>query len=284
MKLQEITPLILTYNEDPNIARVLGKLDWAEHVVIVDSGSSDRTVDIASAFPQVQVFVRPFDNHVDQWNFGLDQISTPWVLTMDADYVLTDHFVAELTRRAPLLDCDGYFARFRYCINGRLLRGSLYPPRLLLFKTGRGRYVADGHTQRLELEGRTGWFSSRIHHDDRKPLADWLRAQERYSQLEALKLRTEPVNSLDSTDRLRRHAWLIPLLTPAYCLFRKGLILDGRAGFYYTFQRTYTELLMALRLLEADGRAALARNEHKHGALVRPTEPVTGSTGTARTE
>ena len=92
--LDQITPLILTYNEAPNIARALAGVSWAKDIVVVDSFSDDETVAIAKSFPQVRVFQRTFDNHRNQWEFGLKEtgITTPWVLALDADYVVLNEF------------------------------------------------------------------------------------------------------------------------------------------------------------------------------------------------
>ena len=85
--LDQITPLILTYNEAPNIVRSLGALSWAKDIVVVDSFSDDDTITIAKSVPAVRVFQRAFDSHRNQWEFGLKEtgISTPWVLALDAD-------------------------------------------------------------------------------------------------------------------------------------------------------------------------------------------------------
>ena len=101
--LTHVTPLILTYNEAPNIARALGALSWANDIVVVDSFSDDDTVAIAKSFPRVRVFQRAFDCHRNQWEFGLKEtgISTSWVLALDADYVLSDALVAELAQLTP---------------------------------------------------------------------------------------------------------------------------------------------------------------------------------------
>ena len=94
---ERITPLILTANEEPNLARVLAKLDWAKQIVVVDSLSTDATPALAQANPRVKFLPRPFDNHQDQWNYGVDACATDWVLTLDADYVLSDELVRELS-------------------------------------------------------------------------------------------------------------------------------------------------------------------------------------------
>src|SRR6185295_16127350 len=101
--LDQITPLILTYNEAPNIARSLAALTWANDIVVVDSFSDDDTVAIAKLVPHVRVFQRAFDNHRNQWEFGLQEtgISTPWVLALDADYVVSNELANELEHLRP---------------------------------------------------------------------------------------------------------------------------------------------------------------------------------------
>src|SRR5207244_1502325 len=79
-----ITPLIITYNEAPNIKRTLEKLGWARRIVVVDSGSTDETVDILQNYRHVEVFRRPFTDFASQCNFGIDQVTSPWVLSLDA--------------------------------------------------------------------------------------------------------------------------------------------------------------------------------------------------------
>src|ERR1043166_9347772 len=163
--LTEITPLVLTYNEAPNIARTLSRLTWAARIVVVDSFSTDETCEIIHRFPQSEIVQRKFDDHTAQWNFGLTQIRKDWVLTLDADYVLSDGLVAELDGWTPADGVNAYFASFKYCVHGRRLRASLYPPRPVLFRPDKCGYVADGHTQKLRIDGASGTVSSFIDPD-----------------------------------------------------------------------------------------------------------------------
>ena len=249
-QLNEITPLVLTYNEAPNIGRALGRLKWAREIVLVDSFSTDETLEIARSFPQVRALQRKFDNHTTQWNYGIDQCQSRWVLSLDADYILSDVLIHELEALKLADDTAACYARFRYCIGGRPLRGTLYPPRAVLFRKDKCRYEPDGHTQRLCITGATGWLRHSIDHDDRKPFARWLQAQDRYTELEAAKLLSTPVGQLRFPDRLRRKIIFAPALVFLYTMFGKGLILDGWPGWYYVFQRTLAETLLSLRLLE----------------------------------
>ncbi|MCS4194414.1 glycosyltransferase involved in cell wall biosynthesis [Salinibacter ruber] len=254
MYLTAITPLLVTYNEEANLARTLDHLTWAEQVVVVDSYSEDSTIQIAKEYENVDLIFREFDDHTSQWNYGLDQVETEWVLSLDADYQVPPDFVDEVEGLNPSSAVAGYRATFTYCVFGRSLRSNLYPPRIVLFRSERARYEQDGHTQRLTVDGTVEELDTVLQHDDRKSLARWFDNQRQYARLEAQKLRA--ADELDLPDRLRKTDVLGPLLVPLYCLFRKGLILDGWSGWYYTLQRTYAELVIALTHLDAHLRDA----------------------------
>ena len=248
--LDQITPLILTYNEAPNIARTLESVSWARDIVVVDSFSTDDTLEIAASFSQVRVLQRAFDSHRNQWEFGLKEtgITTPWVLALDADYVLSDELIAELDNLLPDAEIIGYRANFVYCINGKKLHSGIYPPVTVLYRRECATYVQDGHTQRVVLEGAVKGLSAPIFHDDRKSLKVWFNAQARYIELEAQKLRCANRAELNFPDRLRRWRFVMPPVMFVYCLIVRGGIFDGWAGFYYAFQRAMAELMLSQRL------------------------------------
>jgi glycosyltransferase involved in cell wall biosynthesis len=247
----EISPLVLTYNEAPNLRRTLQRLAWAKEVIVVDSFSTDETLSIAAEFPNVCVVQHKFEIHARQWDYGVLQTIAPWVLALDADYVLSEALIQELKAWQPDENIDAAFVRFRYCIFGRPLRGTLYPPRAVLFRKDRCQYIQDGHTQLLQINGPTLTLDGVIDHDDRKPLSRWLWAQDRYAVLEAQKLITTPQAELSTQDRIRRNIIFAPLLVLLYSLLVKGLIFDGWPGWYYVFQRILAEIMLSLRLLEA---------------------------------
>jgi glycosyltransferase involved in cell wall biosynthesis len=251
--LDEITPVILTYNEEANIQRTLEQLRWANDAVLVDSFSTDRTLEIVRQFPNVRIFQRAFDAHANQWNFAIREtgVVTPWVLALDADYILTGEGIQELAALRPSKNIGGYRARFTYCVNGYRLRGSLYPPVTVLFRLGAGTYCQDGHTQRLSITtGDVLKLHHPIVHDDRKPLSRWIAAQDSYAQLEAEWLAARRWGKLRWRDRLRRLYVIAPFAVFIYCLFWKGGLRDGRYGLYYALQRMFAEGMLSLRLIE----------------------------------
>jgi glycosyltransferase involved in cell wall biosynthesis len=246
-----LTALVLTYNEQENIRRNLEALVWVPKIIIVDSFSNDQTLEIARSFPNVQVVQRVFDTYANQRNAGLDRIDTEWVITLDADYVLTAELQEEIKKLEPPSDLAVYWAEFDYCILGRPLRASIYPPRVAVFRTKRARYVDEGHSEQLRVKGKLAKLKAKIWHDDRKPLSRWFQSQERYSEIEATYLLGAKSEELNRADRIRKK-WLIvaPMGMPIYLLLVRGLIFDGWNGWYYAFQRTVAEMMLSLRLLE----------------------------------
>jgi len=249
--LTEITPLVLTYNEAPNIARTLSRLTWASRIVVVDSFSTDATCEIIRRFPQAEIVQRKFDTFAGQCNFGLGHIRTPWVLSLDADYVLDAGFQEELAALQPGAEVGGFRTLFTYCIHGRRLRASLYPSRTVLYRKARANYRDEGHGHRVQIEGDVLPLRSRILHDDRKPLERWLAEQNRYAIHEAEHLRRTPAHELNRPDRIRQRIAIAPGLIFFYTLLGKGLVLDGWPGCYYVLQRTLAEIVLSLRLIEA---------------------------------
>jgi glycosyltransferase involved in cell wall biosynthesis len=256
--LEQITPLILTLNEEANIARVVERLGWAREVVVVDSGSTDATRRVLAGFGNVRCVEHAFEGHADQWNFGLGEtgIATEWVLALDADYVVSEELVAELRDLVPAPGTVGYRVGFRYCTLGKVLRGTLYPPVVALYRRNGARYVQDGHTQRVQVNGRIEALRGVVLHDDRKPLPRWLAAQVRYAQLEADLLSAKTWRELRWPDRLRKLPFVMPPLAFAYCLVATGGILDGWPGIYYAGQRAMAEAILSLVLVERKVAAA----------------------------
>lgn len=251
--LDRITPLILTRDEEANIGRTLAQLAWAREVVVVDSLSADDTVAIARRFANVRVVQRAFDAHDVQWKFGVDQVTTPWVLTLDADYFVPEAFVSEMESLQPPPDVSGYQARFLYAIGGQPLRSALYPPRAVLLRRGAFEIWQDGHTQRVRVLGRVERLREPLIHDDRKDLRRFLDRQRKYMRQEAAKLRATSWSALPMFGRIRKLRVIAPLATLFYTLFVKRAILDGRAGLRYAMERFLAEAVLSIELFRSGG-------------------------------
>jgi len=261
--LDHVTPVLLTHNEVQNIARTLSHLAWAKDIVVVDSGSTDGTLEVLASRPNVRVFERNFDSHGNQWRYAIEetQIATDWILRLDADYQVSDALVAEIGALDPNAPVSAYRVSFDYAIFSRKLLSSLYPANTVLLRKGRFSVRDKGHTEAWEVNGPVATLDAVIIHDDWKPTGQWLIGQARYMERE--------LDFLSAKTGLARWLRLRPPLMPIavflYCLFGKGLIFNGRAGMFYALQRAVAEAALSLMVLEENLRSQTPRSA-RHGA------------------
>jgi glycosyltransferase involved in cell wall biosynthesis len=274
---------ILTYNEERNIRRAVTSLRAAaDTVVVVDSGSTDATCDLARNLG-AEVLVRPFDSYPRQRNWALHEIAERhgdvWVFALDADEWLNDDLVAELHVRRPTLgrDADVYIVKRRCRFDGRLLRHGGFGRTWLLRlvpAVGGFRYEDRAVNERITVppSTRIGRFDAWLEHDD---VADWehyVTKHNRYSTLEAearvFASRAGPgVTFADvRRDPSRRGRWLRERIwnrlpaRPAVRFVQVYVLwagwLDGRAGFRRALFEAWQEMmtdLKAERLTEPEG-------------------------------
>lgn len=253
----KISILLLTLNEAENLPRCLDTLRWCDDVVIVDSGSTDATLEIARRY-NTRVLSRPFDNFAAQRNFGLENAGFrhEWVLHLDADEVLTPAFISRLEALAPAEGIDAYFTPSKTIMFGRWLKYSgMYPAyQVRLGRRGRLRFKQVGHGQREDLpQEHIGVFDEPyLHFTFSKGLNHWLKRHVDYAAAEAqeiIALRRGTVQlfpELLSNDRVkrRRAAKMISQMMPLalrpplrflYVYFLRCGFLDGKAGFLYAY-------------------------------------------------
>jgi glycosyltransferase involved in cell wall biosynthesis len=268
-----ISVIMLTFNEEANLPAALDSVrGWAREVFVVDSYSTDRTVEIALAREDegVRVVQHPFENYSAQWSWALARlpITQPWVMKLDADERATEAFQQEVTERIvdPGTKEAGFIVHWRLIFMGRWLRwGGLYPNgNLRIWRRGAARLGTRAVNEHIQVEGPVGRIREPIDHGDQKSLTQWIDRHNRYASLEAremeggrLKTETEP-RLWGRPDQ--RRMWLRnvynrmparPFLYFVYCyLFRLGF-LDGRVGFRYCFLRAAFFYWIDLKHLES---------------------------------
>ena len=144
----------------------------------------------------------------------------------------------------------GYRASFVYRIHGRPLRGTLYPPRLVLYRVKNAHYVNEGHGHKVVISGNVRSLSGVIYHDDRKPLSRWFASQQGYARLEADYLLKADPRATSAIGSPPPYGMAAPIVVFVYVLVVKGCLLDGWPGWFYALQRMLAECMIALQLIE----------------------------------
>ena len=133
-------------------------------------------------------------------------------------------------------------------MDGKPLRASLYPPRIVLFRREGAEVWQDGHAHRVRVNGRVERLLGPIVHDDRKPFARFIARQRTYMRQEAAKLRAASFRSLNTAGKIRKLRVLAPFAAFTYALLVKRTILDGMAGIRYALERFLAEAILSAEL------------------------------------
>lgn len=272
--MADVAVIVLTFNEELNLGQALDSVaGWAKEIFIVDSFSTDRTLDIARTYG-CQIVQHSFENYARQRNFAVDElpIRSEWVLFLDADEWIPGALKQEIsTVLAASPQVNGYYLNRRLIWMGRWIRRGYYPSWILrLFRRGKGRCEDREVNEHLIVEGPTDRLREDFIHEDRKGVTDWIAKHNRYATLEARTLcgasREAGYQEIDAkfggtqAQRkrwLRHRVWnrLPPLIRPFfYFFFRyilKGGFLDGRQAFIFHFlQALWFPMLIDIKYLE----------------------------------
>lgn len=268
-----ISVLILTLNEEINLAECIDSCAWCDDIVVFDSFSTDRTREISGG-KSVRFFQRHFDNYASQRNAALTEVAYkhPWVLMVDADERTPQDLIREMSVAVETADSDTVLFRMRrkdYFLGRWLRRSSGYPSWFgRLLRLGRVRverevneeYIADGKIVHLD---------SHLHHYPfNKGIAYWYERHNRYSNMEALttvdagssRLSMAALFRGDPVDRRRAMKQLVyrlPMRPSIWFLylyvFRLGF-LDGAAGLAFSRMRASYETMIDVKVLELERR------------------------------
>ena len=248
-----VSVVIITHNEEANLARTLESVkplvtDGRGEIIVVDSGSTDRTVEIAKSYG-AKVFVEQWKGYAAQKNSAIDKAVGDWILSLDADeeverdlarliaYVISEkqpHPKQELLSATGVItsraDIEGYWIQRRNLFLGRWLRhGGFWPdPKLRLFRRGSGRFENRAVHEDIAFEGKTGQLTgalSAVIHHSYPTLSDYIDHMNRYSSLGAEMIVAEGYRGLKAINIVVR-----PLATFVYNYFFRLGFLDGREG------------------------------------------------------
>ena len=274
--MNDITVIILTKNEENNITQCINSVKtWVDRIVVVDSGSIDRTIEISSALGAEIYQHQPFIDYAKQFNWALDNVgvTTTWVFRLDADEVvpqdLQDEIVSSL-RRHHDDDVNGMMMRYKVFFMGKFLtHGGIYPfLKITIFKYGKGRFEDRSMGEHIVLsEGRVCDLKHDCLHYDFKNLDSWIDKHNWYATREvkdyydirsgrmnavldgqpekAKKLRDGVYYKLPKFLRARLYFW--------YRYYLKLGFLDGKAGYVHAFLQAYWyRFLVDAKIMEVE--------------------------------
>ena len=222
----KISATIITFNEERNVARAIESLRCCDEIVVVDSGSTDRTVEIASKLG-ARVVESPWRGYAGQKNFASEMASHDWILSLDADESLSEALEAEIwqiKKNGP--EFDAYtMPRLAQYLGRWILHSGWYPDRKVrLFDRGRARWVGQRVHESVVVDGRVGHLKSNILHFTCNSLSEHLKTMDRYTTLAAEQLIEEKAGV----------GWAELVLDPPWTFFKTYILkqgfLDGMEG------------------------------------------------------
>jgi glycosyltransferase involved in cell wall biosynthesis len=235
---------IITRNEQANLERTLGSIAWADEIVIVDSGSKDGTEGIARKF-NTRFFDEPWKGLAAQRNSAIEKCTCDWVLSLDADEMLSDQLAKEIWQ--VLHDdaaVDGYHLPRRNLFLGRWIRhGGFYPDiKLKLFRRRSAEFEVLSASERIRFSGKSGRLKGDIVHFAYPTLAAYIEHMDRYSSRSA-KFAAASARSTRSFASFAARVLLFPAGSFLYNYVLRLGFLDGREGllinFYHSVSRSW---------------------------------------------
>ena len=235
----KITATIITFNEERNIARAIESLRCCDEVLIVDSGSTDRTTELAEKLG-ARVIEANWRGYAGQKNWAADQASHDWVLSLDADEALSEALEAEiwsLKKSGPRH--DGYtMPRLARYMGRWILHSGWYPDRKLrLYDRRQAKWVGDVVHESVAVTGRVGHLESNILHFTCESLAEHIKTMERYTTLAAQELAARRIKV--SLGRV--------LFSPAWAFLKSYFLdrgfLDGPEGLTISYMAAFYAFL-----------------------------------------
>jgi len=226
--MNKISVIIISKNEENRISSALESVKWADEIIVVDSGSADRTLDIAKKYTD-KIFYRKFEDFSSQKNFAISKCNNRWVFSIDCDEVVTSALKEAIISAVNCPSYDAYRVKRVNRLFNRILShstGGDLPVRL--FKKDRARFIQPIH-EFLKVDGKTGSLDAELIHNTTQDMSSEYRKTDNYTELEAVWL-------LDRNIKPRLFKLIIypALVFLRIYLIKKGF-LDGLSGLAYAY-------------------------------------------------
>jgi glycosyltransferase involved in cell wall biosynthesis len=185
MKGEKLSIYVLTFNNERTIERCLGSLQWADELLVVDSYSTDGTVEICRRFTD-RIYQRKWTDHQDQYQYAADLTTNRWVMFVDADEEVPPALAQEIEEELDANNgqWDGYIVHRRTFYLGRWIKyGGWYPDyEIRLYDRNKGRWEGGLHAK-VTVDGRIKILKNRYRHYTYRDIADQIQTIDKYSQI-----------------------------------------------------------------------------------------------------
>lgn len=235
----KISATLITYNEERNVARAIESLRCCDEVLVVDGGSTDRTVELASNLG-ARVIENAWKGYAEQKNFAAEQACYDWILSLDADEALSEALEAEIWQlKKTQPDCDAYTVpRMAQYLGRWILHSGWYPDRKVrLYHRRKARWVGKYVHESVQANGRVGQLQSNLLHFTCNSLSEHLKTMERYTTLAAEELVSQG----------RKIGYRHLLFDPPWTFFRSYILqrgfLDGFEGLAIAYMAAFYNFL-----------------------------------------
>ncbi|AEA46585.1 glycosyltransferase family 2 protein [Archaeoglobus veneficus] len=228
-----ISVVMLSYNSEKEIKDSLDSVKWADEIIVIDSYSRDRTVDIAKECG-AKVYQHDFLGFAKEWEFGISKAKNEWVLILATDERIPEELADEIKEAIKNSDYDGYkIPRLNYYL-GFKLKFTTWPDyQLRLFKKSRARVVDREVHEHVVVNGKVGKLKNPVIHLPMETVEDRINKMNRYTTLEARQILKEGRRITVA------HLIFLPLWTFIYRFFIRGGFLDGVGGFAFSINAAY---------------------------------------------
>ena len=242
--MEKLSVVILTKNEEKNIERAIKSIrEIADEIIVLDSGSEDKTVEIAKSLG-AKVFFHPFENYPKQVNKGISLTTNKWIFVLDADEEVSEELKSSIKKelKNPKYDC--YMVNRRTYFLGKFLNHTLYPEwRLRLFKKDKVKYEGELH-EIVKCFGKSGKLKGDLYHYSFKDFEDFIRKNLIYAKKSAEILYKEGKKT-STLDIIIRPTWTFL----KFFFIKKGF-LDGWRGFTVSLSYAFFNLAKYVFLKE----------------------------------